>query len=145
MIGSVNLVTRWLVVGPFVAWACWEVALVILRAKYGTQVRLVSQVAESLAFRGLGALAYFMAGLSAHFFATWTRPTWSGTTATILGLVFWLVGVAYLVADLLDPARAYWPLWAQWVRWPPVIAALGALLAWSFFPQRALWVPGGIP
>jgi hypothetical protein len=114
-----------------------------MRAKYGTEVRLVSQIAESLAFRGLGALAYFLSGLSAHFFLTWPRPTWTGATATVLGLTFWLVGAAYLAADLLDPARAYWPLWAQWVRWPPVIALVGAAFAWSCFPQRAIWLPGG--
>ena len=145
MIGSVNLVTRWLVVGPFVAWACWEVALIVLRAKYGTQVRLVSQVAESLAFRGLPTLAYVMTGLAFHFFVTWRRPPWSGATETVLGALWWAGGLAYLIADIFDPNRADWPLITQWVRYPPVAALVGGIGAWLFFGQKSIWIPGGTP
>lgn len=142
---GINLVTRWLVLGPFLAWGVWEVVLLYLRTRLGTDVLLISQEARRLAYRGLPAFAYFLAGLSVHFFVNWTRPTWDGPIASALGATWWGIGFAYLVADVLDPQRTYWPLLTQWIRWPPVVALVGAALAFFAFPQRAMWTPGGPP
>lgn len=138
----VNRATTWIVVGPFLLWAAWEAALIVMRAN-GWDVRLVSGEAKRLAFRGLPTLAYFLAGLTAHFFFTWARPTWSPPWDAILGVLFWSIGAAYLVADWLDPKQVYWPLWAQWLRYPPVVAGVGLVAGWGLFPQRSLWFPGG--
>lgn len=138
---TIDLVTRWIVVGPFLAWLVWELVLVALRAR-GWDVLLISQEARRLAYRGLPSLAYALAGLSVHFFVNWTRPTWDGLPAQVLGVTWWAVLAAYLLADALDPNRAYWPIVTQWIRWPPVVAAVGGVLAYVAFPQRALWVPG---
>jgi hypothetical protein len=138
---AIDTITRWVVLGPFVLWAVWELALVWLRAR-GWPVRLISQEARSIAFRGLPTLAYFLSGLTAHFFLTWRRPTWNEPLSTGFGVAFWAIGVAYLAADVFDPARAYWPLVTQWLRWPPVVALVGLASGCLLFPQRALWVPG---
>lgn len=141
---AVDLVTRWLVVGPFLAWLAWELVLLALRAR-GWPVLLVSQEARRLAYRGFPSIAYALSGLSVHFFVNWTRPTWDGWIATALVILWWSVLAAYLAADALDPDHAYWPIVTQWIRWPPVVAAVGGVLAYVAFPQRALWTPGGTP
>ena len=109
---GVDIVTRWVVLGPFVLWAAWELVLVWLRAR-GWEVRLISQEARSIAARGLPSLAYAMMGLA-----------------------------AYLVADWLDPNRAYWPLVTQYLRHPTAAALIGGVGAWLMFPQRSIWIPG---
>ena len=105
MARGVDIVTRWVVLGPFVLWAAWELVLVWLRAR-GWEVRLISQEARSIAARGLPSLAYAMMGLAAHFFITWRRLPWEGTTEIVLGVIWWAGLAAYLVADWLDPNRA---------------------------------------
>ena len=140
----VNRVTTWIVVGPFLLWAAWEIVLVLMRAN-GWDVRLVSGEAKRLAFRGLPTLAYFLAGLTAHFFLTWQRPTWSSPWDAVLGVVFWSIGAAHLLADALDPDFRRWPLVTQWIRYPPVVAGIGLVAGWGLFPQRSIWFPGGTP
>jgi hypothetical protein len=138
---SVNRITKWVVLGPLVLWLLWEIVLLVLRWR-GLDVRLISQEGRRLAFDGpLAALAYFSAGLAAHLYMTWRRPTWEGQIASILGAIWWGTGAAYLVLDLLRRDRAAWSLAEQWVRYPPVAAIVGALLAWTCFPQRSRWIP----
>lgn len=138
---TINVITRWVVLGPVVLWAVWEIALIWLR-RQGWDVRLISQEARSIAFRGLPTLAFVLTGLAFHFFVTWRRLPWDGTAAVVLAALWWAIGVAYLAADILDPARAHWPILTQWIRYPPVAALLGAFTAWLFFGQRSLWHPG---
>lgn len=132
---AVNVVTRWVVIGPFVLWLVWELVLLWMREKLGMDVRLISQEARSLAHRGMASLAYFLSGLMAHFFINWTRPTWDGLIAHVLGFSWWFVGALYLAADVAFPESRVF------LRWPTFAALLGAVLAYVAFPQRALWTP----
>lgn len=134
---ATNVATRWIVIGPFLLWLVWELALVYMRERLGMNVRLVSQEARSLAYRGLPSLAYFVTGLAIHFFVNWPRPTWDGHIASALGVMWWAVGAVYLVTDALVPASHIW------VRWPPFVALLGGALAFFAFPQHSLWNPWG--
>lgn len=118
-----------------------EISAIILR-KMGVPCHLVSYTAREAAYKGLPTLAYFMAGMTFHWFVTWYRVPWHGTTASILGFWFWLVGVVYFAADMLDPNYLYWPLWAQRLRYPPTVALIGAANAWICFPQKSVWFPG---
>lgn len=141
---QINGITKWVVVGPFILWALWEIALLALRSR-GLDVRLISGEATRLAYRGLPTLAYAMAGLTAHFFLTWARIPWSEPVAAVLGGIWWAVLAAYLVADWLDPDHAYWPPVTQYLRHPTTAALVGGIGAWLMFPQRSLWTPGGSP
>jgi predicted membrane protein len=141
---AVNLVTRWIVLGPFLAWGIWEIVLLALRAR-GWPVRLVSMEARAIASSGLPTFAYALAGLVAHFFITWGRVPWDGWLRGALGALWWAGLVAYLVADWLDPDRAAWPLVTQYIRHPAGAALIGAVAAWLLFPQASVWTPGGTP
>lgn len=141
---TVNLITRWIVIGPLVLWLAWELALLVMIEHYGMNVRLISQEARSLAYRGLPSLAYFLGGLVVHFFLNWRRPTWGGQAATVLGATFWVIGAAYLLADLLDPNRLHWPVLTQYVRHPRYATIVGGMTAFFAFPQRSLWEPGAV-
>lgn len=125
----------------------WEVLAIVLKW-CGIKVPLVSQVAKETVFgakwldhAAMSSLGYFFVGMGVHWFITWGRVPWEGTTANILGVLFWLVGAAYYVADKLDPNWTYWPLWAQWVRYPSIVALLGGIMAFVCFPQNSVWVP----
>lgn len=138
--------SRWqgrLLIGFGLLLAVIEVVDLILRAR-GVPVELVSQSARRVAFGGFTALAFFFGSMTAHWFVTWKRRTWEGRTATVLGLIFWAVFAAYVAASFFDPDPAYWPVWAQWLRYPPIAALFGGLLAWACFPQRSPWLPGRI-
>ena len=141
---GINLITRWVVLGPFILWAAWELAQIWFQRR-GWDVRLISQEARSLAYRGMPSLAFFLTGLSVHFFLSWRSLPWSDTLATVAAVAWWAIGAAYLVADVLDPNRAYWPAVTLWLRWPPFVAIVGAVSAFFLFPQRALWSPPGAP
>jgi hypothetical protein len=118
-----------------------EIADVCLRAA-GVQVDLVSMTARRVAFSGLTGFAFFFGSMTVHWFVTWRRRTWTGTTANVLGLFFWAVFLAYVLASFLDPTPSSWPLITQWIRYPPVAALVGAALAYTCFPQRSPWFPG---
>jgi hypothetical protein len=138
----INKITKWIILGPLALWAVWEIILAALRQLVGTEVRFISQMGRHLAQTGLASLAYFSCGLAAHIYINWWRPTWTGHTATVLGVSWWLIGLAYFVADILDPNHIYWPVWAQWVRYAPIVGCLGAMLALLCFPQETEWLPG---
>lgn len=121
-----------------------EIADVVLRAR-GIPVELVSITARRLAFSGFTAIAFFFGSMTAHWFVTWRRPTWEGTTATVLGAIFWTVFVAYIAASFLDPDPRYWPTVTLWLRYPPIAAIVGAVLAYTCFPQRSKWFPSRPP
>jgi hypothetical protein len=141
---AINVVTRWVVIGPLLLWLAWELVLIVLRERYGMNVRLISQEARSLAYRGFPSLAYFLGGLVVHFFLNWRCPTWDGPAASVLGFTFWAIGAAYLVADWLDPERAYWPIATQYLRHPRYAVIIGGFTAFLAFPQRSLWEPGAV-
>lgn len=130
----------------YLIWWFYIMAIIEVVALYlksiGIGVPLVSKVARDTAFHGFSSLAYFMVGLSAHWFITWRYYPWEGPMRGILGGTFWAVGLAYFVADKLDPVYHYWPLWAQWLRYPPVVALVGLVLALVCFPQNSSWFPG---
>lgn len=129
-------------VGALWVLAAIEVTDVILRWR-GIHVELVSQSMRRIAFEGMTAIAFFAGSMCCHWFVTWRRRTWEGTTATVLGLAFWAVFIGYVLVSYLDPVPSAWPTWVQWYRYPPVAAAFGALMAWTCFPQRSPWFPGG--
>lgn len=133
---------RWIVWWGY-SLAVLEIIDLILRERFEIHVELVSQTARRIAFGGFTAFAYFLAGMTAHWVVTWHRPTWTGTTATVLALVFWAGLAAYLAASWFDPTPRHWPVWAQWLRYPPIAALLGAVLALVCFPQNSSWLPGG--
>lgn len=141
-VSAVNVVTRWVVLAPFLLWGVWEIVLLALRARYGTAVMLVSQQARSIAARGLPTLAYAMTGLAAHFFVTWRRIPWSDGTATVLGVLWWCGLAAYALADLLDHDRTAWPVVVQYLRHPTGAALIGGIGAWLMFGQTSVWTPG---
>lgn len=144
LIAGLNIFTRWVVLGPVLLWAVWELVLLGLRAKYGNAVMLVSMQARSIAARGLPSLAYALAGLSVHFFVTWPRmpmpDKWIGPCYAF----WWACLVGYLIADWLDPSRFYWPLVTQYIRHPTFAALAGAVFAFFFFPQTSIWTPGHV-
>lgn len=131
---AVNVVTRWIVLGPFLLWGVWEVALLVIQRRH-PEVRLVSQEARSLAARGLPSLAYAMTGLCFHFFQTWKRPPWSGFDAALFAIVWWAGLAVYLVADLVEPGAR------TWLRYPPIAMLIGGIGAWVCFPQSSIWTP----
>lgn len=133
--------------GRWLVWWAWSLAVievidVALRSR-GIQVELVSQTMRRLVFEGLTGLAFFFGAMTVHWFVTWHRATWEGTTATVLGLVFWAVFLAYVVVSYADPTPRHWPVLTQWIRYPPIAAGVGGLLAWVCFPQGSIWLPGG--
>ncbi|HEY6007570.1 MAG TPA: hypothetical protein VIU40_04545 [Geobacteraceae bacterium] len=121
--------------------AVLEVFLIALNAM-GIKIRLVSQIVEGVAFRGLPTLAYILTGMCAHWFITWRRIPWSDPVSNWLGMFFWAVGAAYLIADIFDNDRMHWPLVTQYLRYPPHSALLGLLNGWLCFPQKSIWWPG---
>ncbi len=121
-----------------------EIADVILRWR-GVPVDLVSQVARRVAFSGLTAFAFFFGSMAVHWFVTWRRATWEGPVAHVLGVLFWLVFLAYLLASWFDPTPRHWPTVTAWLRYPPIAALVGAVLAYVCFPQRSPWFPGDVP
>ena len=136
---AVNLATKWLVITPWLLWAVWEVALLVLRAKVGPEVKTISMEAKDLGSGGLTALVYFWFGLGAHYWLNWTRPVWSFPW---LGVAFWVVGLAFLGTDLFTSWRPeLWPEWMRWVRYPPLVAAFAVLMGWACFPQGGSWTP----
>lgn len=141
-IAAINLITRRYVVWWAYGLAILEVVLVALRYRFGTDIKLVSHIVRDLSFYGLASFAYFLGGMTAHWVITWERLPWQGITAHILGVLFWAVFIAYWLADVFDPNYKYWPLITQWLRYPPVVALIGALLAFFCFPQRSRWFPG---
>lgn len=138
--GFTTFIKRYLV-WWFYGMAIIEILALALKA-IGINVPLVSKVARDTAFNGLPTLAYFMAGMSAHWFVTWRYYPWDGWVKTFLAALFWAVGLAYYMADKLDPVHTYWPVWAQWLRYPPVVALVGFVLALVCFPQNSSWFPG---
>lgn len=138
-----NWTTKRIVVGPLLVWAAWEILLVVARWLLGPEVRLISQVGRDLAFRGFTSLAYFSAGLPVHIYVTWRGSPPDGTLGTALGVTWWAIGFAYLVADILDPTPKYWPVFTQHLRYPPWVALGSMVLAFVCFAQRGLWTPGG--
>jgi hypothetical protein len=137
-----NVVTRWVVIGPWLLWLAWELVLLYLRTKI-PGVKTISQEARSIAFRGFPTLAYFWCGMASHWFIPWRRPLWPYPWNVVLGVAFWAIGAAYLAADIFDPRHQYWPTLVQWIRWPPLVALLGLVLGYLLFPQTTPWVPGG--
>jgi hypothetical protein len=136
---TLNLVTKWVIIGPWVVFALWEVALLVLRQKVGTDVKTISMQAKDLGAGGLTALVYFWFGLGSHYWITWTRPTWDFPW---LGILFWAFGVAFLAVDIFTHWNAaLWPEWMRWVRYTPLVAAFGVLCGWALFPQRSGWTP----
>ena len=136
---TLNTITKWLVIGPWVVFAAWEVALLILRAKVGTDVKTISMVAKDLGAGGLTALVFASFGLASHYYITWTRPVWDFPW---LGVVFWALLVAYLALDIFTPWDAtLWPTWMRWVRYPPFVAVFATICGWAMFPQRSSWTP----
>lgn len=136
-----NLIVRKYLVWWWYGLAAIELVAIWLRYK-GYRVNLVSMEARDIVFNGLPTMAYFMGGMMAHWCITWNRLPWDDNTARVLGVLFWAVGVAYLLADIFDPRAQYWPTITQWLRYPPVVAAVGTILALICFPQRSLWYPG---
>lgn len=136
-----NLFVKRYVVWWFYGLALIEIAALLLR-RYGVHVQLVSQAAREVAFKGLPTLAYFMTGMAVHWFVTWETTPWQGIWAGIFGLTFWVVGITYLLADIFDPNYLYWPTAVQWLRYPPIVALVGGLLAFVCFPQNSVWYPG---
>jgi hypothetical protein len=130
-----------LLVGFGVLLGVVELVDLVLRSR-GVPVELVSQSARRVVFSGFTALAFFFGSMTTHWFVTWRRRTWEGTIANVLGLFFWAVFAAYIAASFLDPDPAYWPVVTQWLRYPPVAALVGAVLAYVCFPQRSRWFPG---
>ena len=110
----------------------------------GVSVEMISMTMRRLAFSGMTAVAFFFGSMTVHWFVTWHRMTWDGPTAHVLGVFFWLVFAAYLAASWFDPTPRYWPLWAQWLRYPPVAALFGGLLAYVCFAQHSSWFPGAV-
>jgi hypothetical protein len=127
----IDLVTKWIVIGPWILWATWEIALLVMRGR-GLEVGTISMVAKGLSYGGLAALAYFAAGMTTHWFVTWRRPVWQ---TPLPGVAFWLLGVAYLVTDLVWPTPHGGTGWWLWLRYPAVVAGIGALAGWGLFPQ----------
>ncbi len=130
----------------YMVWGAWglaaiEIAAVALRA-LGAKLHLVSYEARGLAFGGLTALAYFAGSMSIHWFVTWRRVPWSDPVAHVLGVFFWAVFLAYVIASYADPNPRYWPIVTQWLRYPPVACAIGGVLAFFCFPQESVWAPG---
>jgi hypothetical protein len=137
LIRTVDLVTKWIVIGTWVAYAAWQVVLVALRAS-GIQVKLISMTEKDLGY-GLAALVYFWAGMATHWWATWHSPTWK---SPIPGILFWAIGLAYLITDLVWPTPHGGA--SQWLvlRHPPVVLAIGAFCGWFLFPQGGQnWSP----
>jgi hypothetical protein len=123
-----------------------EIIDVILRSRFvQIKVDLVSMVARRVAFSGLTAFSFFFGSMAVHWFVTWRRLPWEGVTEAALGVFFWLVFVAYILASWFDPTPKYWPVVTQWLRYPPIAAVVGAVLAYVCFPQRSVWFPGKIP
>lgn len=124
-------------------------AIAIVLKWLGVNVPLVSQVARDTLFgakwtgnAAFTSLGYFFVGMGVHWFVTWGRPPLDGTRGEApLAMLFWLVGVAYYVADKLDPNWTYWPVWAQWVRYPTTSSVLGGVLAFFCFAQKSTWAP----
>jgi hypothetical protein len=134
----VNRITTWVVIGPWLLWLAWEIALIWLRGS-GTHVYTISQEAKRLAFGYLGSLAYFWGGMTAHYFLTWSKPSWSSPLPAV---AFWVIGLAYMGADFFDggdPSK--WPNFVQWLRWPPVVVVIGLLAGHLLFPQPTPWRP----
>lgn len=134
----INRITSFVVVGPWIVWLIWELALLWFRGK-GITVNTISMEAKRIAFAHLGALAYFWGGMSAHYFLSWKRPVWNSPAPAI---AFWTIGAAYLAADLLDRGHWFgWPDFVQWIRWPPVVVLIGLAAGYLLFPQSATWSP----
>lgn len=133
---ALNVITRWVVIGPWLLWAVWELVVLALRTKI-PGVRTISQEARSIAFRGLASLAYATAGMAAHWFVTWRRlpipERWQGVCTAL----WWLGLAAYLLSDAVVPEAR------TWLRWPPAAALIGAVGAWLLFGQASVWTPGG--
>lgn len=121
--------------------AVLEATDLILRAK-GVKVELVSMSARRIVFSGFTVFAFFLSSMTFHWCVTWRRMTWEGWTANALGLFFWAVFAVYLLASWFDPTPRYWPAVTQWLRYPPIAALIGAVLAYVCFPQRSPWFPG---
>lgn len=139
VLDSVNLATKWLVVGTWVLYAAWQLMLVVLRWR-GVNVKLISMTQKDVGY-SLASLVYFWAGFATHWWLTWRQPVWS---SPIPGILFWAIGLAYLVTDL------GWPTphggTSQWLmlRYPPVVLVVGLVAGWGLFPQgRPNWLPGG--
>lgn len=131
------------IMGFLYSLAVLEALDIVLRAR-GIRVELISITMRRLAFSGMTALAFFFGSMCVHWFVTWHRATWEGATAHLLGAFFWFVFAAYLAASWFDPTPRYWPTATQWVRYPPIAALIGAVLAYVCFPQRSPWFPGAI-
>lgn len=125
---TVNVITRWVVLGYLPVLFVWEMVVLSLRVD-DPGVRTISQEARSIAARGMASLAYFWAGMAAHWFVTWRRvplPGWCG--------VLWWIGLAaYVLSDIVAPEARVW------IRHPAVSALFGALGAWIFFGQESVW------
>lgn len=138
MTETINTVTKWVILGPWVIFAAWEIALLILRAK-GVEAKTISMQAKDLGAGGLTSLVFAWFGLGAHYFITWTKPTWDFPW---LGVVFWAILVAFLATDIFTSWNAAaWPAWMRWVRYPPFVAGFGVVCGWALFPQRGSWTP----
>lgn len=130
----VNRITAWLVFLPWLVYAVWEIVVLALRTKY-PEVRTISMEARSIAARGLASLAYAFCGMGAHWFITWRRLPWSGTTEVVAAVAWWAGLALYLLFDCLTPGARVW------IRHPAVAALVGGIGAWLLFPQKSVWTP----
>lgn len=136
-VDAVNLITKWLVVGTWVVYAAWQIALISLRAS-GVPVKLISMTEKDVGY-SLASLVYFWNGMGAHWWQTWRQPTWSNPGP---GIAFWAIGLAYLMTDLVWPTphggTSPWLV----LRYPPVVMVIGLVAGWGLFPQgRPNWSP----
>ena len=135
---TINVVTKWVIIGPWIIFAVWEVVLLILRAK-GIEAKTISMQAKDLGAGGLTSIVFAWFGLGSHYWITWTRPTWSFPW---LGVVFWALLLGFIAMDIFTHWNVVnWPVWMRWVRYTPIVAAFGVLCGWMLFPQRGSWTP----
>jgi hypothetical protein len=136
---TVNLITKWVFIGPWFLFAAWEIVTIVLRQKLGTEVKTISMEAKDLGSGGLTSIVFAWFGLGAHYWITWTRPVWSFPW---LGVLFWALLVGFIVMDLATSYRwVDWPAWMRWARYTPLVAAFAVLCGWAFFPQSSSWTP----
>lgn len=131
---TVNVITRWVILGYLPVLFLWEMAVLALRAD-DPGVRTISQEARSIASRGMASLAYFWAGMAAHWFVTWHRLPLTGRLAVVAAVLWWAGLAAYLLSDIIVPEARVW------IRHPAVAALVGAIGAWLLFGQESVWVP----
>ena len=138
-IDTINLITKWIAIGTWIVYGIWQLFLVILRLSK-INVNLISMTEKDLGYGGLAALVYFWCGFATHWWVTWHKPVWNTPIPAIL---FWLIGFAYLAADLAYPIpHGGGPQWQQIIRYPAVVAGIGAFSGWALFPQgKPNWSP----